>query len=88
MPTLNLSFNIPDAAVARLQELLAEMNAGRVDAGDAPWANVNDMAEDILKNRLRLLVNEAERAEVNQAKQALRGATPAQIDAIKAILNP
>ena len=86
MPTLNISFNVPAAAAPRLLELKDRMNEGRVEAGNTLFSSVNDMAEQILKNRLKLLVKEAERAEVDKAKLALRGATPEQIERIKAIL--
>jgi hypothetical protein len=89
MPTLNISFNVPDAAVPRLQDLLAQMNNDRVEAGETPYANVNDMAEQILKNRLILLVREAERNEKNAVQQQLKTAdlTDQQIEDIKAILG-
>jgi len=87
MPTLSVTFNIPAGAVPRLQELLVIQNEARVDGGAVPYADVNDMAEDILKTRLKLLVKEGERAEVFKAKQALRTATPAQIQQIRDILE-
>ena len=87
MPTLNVSFDVPSAVVPRLKELLAQMNEDRVEAGEDQFTDVNDMAEQILKNRLKLLVKEAERAEVDKAKLSLRDATPEQVEQIKAILE-
>ncbi len=86
MPILTISFNVPSAAVPRLQELLAKMNEDRVTAGDPPFTNVNDMAEQILKNRLRLLVKEGEQVERDRTRLNMKAATPEQIERIKAIL--
>lgn len=87
MPTLNISFNIPSAAVPRLQELLARMNEDRVTAGDPPYADVNDMATQILKSRLKLLVKESERVERDRLRLNMKDATPEQLAEIKAILE-
>ena len=86
MPTLNVSFNVPTAAVPRLQDLMAQMNEDRVADEQPPWATFSEMAEDILKNRLKLLVKEAERYEVERARLGMRDATPQQIAEIRAIL--
>ncbi len=88
MPTLSISFNVPDAAVPRLKELMALMNADRVEDGEEPWATFSEMAEAILKNRIKLLVEEAEAAEREKAKVDLRDATPEQLAEIRAILKP
>jgi hypothetical protein len=86
MPTLDISFDVPDAVVPRLKALMALMNEDRVTAGEAPWATFPEMAEGILKNRLKLLVEEAERHEVDQARLGMGTATPEQLEQIRAIL--
>ena len=73
--------------VPRVKELLAQMNADRVEAGEAPWPDVNEMAEAILKNRLKLLIKEAEGVVKDTTRNRLKDATPEQIEQIKTILG-
>lgn len=87
MPTLTIDFDVPSAAVPKIRKLMERMNRDRVEAGDAPFDDEADMIEKIAKNRLKLLIKEAEREERNQAKLALKDATPEQIEAIQAILD-
>ncbi|KKN65767.1 hypothetical protein LCGC14_0478120 [marine sediment metagenome] len=87
MPTLTLSFDVPADAVPRLEGLMVQMNEGRIEGEEAPWASVNEMIEAILKNRVKLLILEAERLETSAAQLAVQDATPEQIERIAAILK-
>lgn len=72
---------------ARLAKMLAAVNADRVASGQAPFADVNDMSKEFLKNVLISWVRNTDSEDGQAVGSAYQDATDAVQAQVKSLLG-